>query len=92
MNNIVVQEIQMKILAMLLQQMMIGIHKMLTKEWVRMVKFWKLENSRENPYCKYSMVKMRIQVMLLQQMGRDNHKMLIKELNYISVKDGGRVM
>ena len=49
MNNIVVQEIQMKILAMLLQQMMIGIHKMITKELVRMVKFWKLQNPRENP-------------------------------------------
>ena len=48
MNNIVVQEIQMKILMMLLQQMMIGIHKMLTKERVRMVKFWKLVSWKNN--------------------------------------------
>ena len=35
---------------------------------------------------------MRILAILLQQMGMDTHKMLIKELDYISVKDGGRVM
>ena len=44
----IVKEIQMKILAMLLQQMGMEIRKMLTKEWVWMVKLWKLENFRAN--------------------------------------------